>query len=52
MPLELRLTVTEKTQIVSGFAEGLSLGELAKELGRDLTKREVLYGKYLNQTNT
>ncbi|CAI9717929.1 Hypothetical predicted protein [Octopus vulgaris] len=35
MPLERRLTATEKTQIVAGLTESLCVGELAQELGRD-----------------
>lgn len=36
MPLKLLLTVTEKTQIVSKHAEGLSLGELVKKFDWDM----------------
>lgn len=35
MPPQRRLTAPEKTRIIQGLAEGLSLVHLAKELGRD-----------------
>lgn len=35
MPRKGRLTAAEKTRIVSGLQEGLSLLEIAKEMGRD-----------------
>ncbi|XP_076048296.1 uncharacterized protein LOC143029529 [Oratosquilla oratoria] len=35
MPRNVRLTATEKQRIVAGLAEGLTLLDLAKELGRD-----------------
>ncbi|CAI9726494.1 Hypothetical predicted protein [Octopus vulgaris] len=42
MSLKRRLTAIEETQIAAGLTEGLSVGELAKELGRD-TRTLMMY---------
>lgn len=50
MSLKQCLAVTEKPQIVLGLAEGLSLGELAKELGQNIRTLKSYVEKPLTKT--